>query len=420
MMATRTVHSSAISGAITAPASKSYAQRALAASLLSNGTSILRNPSRSDDSLAAMDVIQALGASLEDFGDRLIIHGGLSQVRSTLDFGEAGLGIRLFSSIAALQPYPVYLTGTGSLARRPMHIIEEALIPLGVSCETDNGLLPIRIQGPLQGGTITIDGSLSSQVLTGLLLALPRAPEDSVIRVKQLKSKPYIDMTLEIMKVFGVKVDNDNYIEFRIAGNQNYRPVEYQVEGDWSGAAFMLVSGAIGGRVSVGGLNTSSLQADRKIMEALESAGANINIKDNYIDIERNKLKGFDFDATHCPDLFPPLLSLAAHCSGKSIIKGADRLLHKESNRAAALESEMSKLGVDVSFRRDRMVVKGPATIKGNMVDSHNDHRIAMAAATIVLPARDQEVIIKGSECVAKSYPSFFEDLKHIGGIVNE
>ncbi len=387
---------------------------------MANGTTILRNPSRSDDALAATDVIISLGASVEDFEDRLIVHGGMSQVRSTLDFGEAGLGIRLFSAIAALQPYPIYLTGSGSLQSRPMHIIEEALGSLGVSCKTEGGYLPIRVQGPMQGGDIHIDGSMSSQVLTGLLMALPKAPNDSTISVDNLKSTPYIDMTLEIMDYFGVKVSHVNYKKFSIPGGQTYKPVDYFIEGDWSGAAFLLVAGAIAGSVKVNGIKPGSLQADRKIIEALELAGADIITHENAISVDSQKLHGFEFDATHCPDLFPPLAALAAHCKGRTTITGADRLVHKESNRAAALEAEMSKLGVDIKFSEDKMLIEGPCRIKGNTVDSHNDHRIAMAAATVILPADHQNVTINNSECVAKSYPSFYEDLKQIGGQVNE
>ncbi len=419
-MTIRTIHSSPITGSLQAPSSKSYAQRALALALLAKGTTILRNPGRSDDVLAAMDVVQNLGATVEDFGDRLIVHGGLSQVRATLDFGEAGLGIRLFSALAALQPYPVYLTGSGSLASRPMHIIQEALSSLGVSCKTEDGYLPIRIQGPMKGGHIKIDGSISSQVLTGLIMALPTVQEDSTISVSNLKSAPYIDMTLEIMELFGVKVSHTDYKEFHIPGNQVYKHTDYFIEGDWSGAAFLLVAGAIAGKVKLSGLKADSLQADRKIIEALKDAGAEIIIEGDIISASRDKLKGFDFDATHCPDLFPPLIALAAHCSGRTTIKGADRLIHKESNRAAALKSEMRKLGVNISIENNKMMVYGPCRIHGNTVDSHNDHRIAMAAATVILPSDNQTVSINNSECVAKSYPSFYEDLKIIGGRIDE
>lgn len=419
-MAITKIRGSQISGEINAPASKSYAQRAMAASLLAKGTSIVRNPGRSDDAMAALDVIQNFGAEVEDFGDRYIIHGGLSQVRSSLDFGEAGLGIRLFSAIAALLPYPVYLTGSGSLTKRPMHIIEEALSALGVTCETENGFLPIKIQGPVKGGEINIDGSVSSQVLTGLLMALPLAVEDSIINVNNLRSTPYIDMTLDVLKDFGITVNHDNYQKFFIKGKQSYDQIEYTIEGDWSGAAFLLVAGTIAGQLKVSGLNTNSLQADKKILEALELAGADFRIDKDAVICSGGKLKGFEFDATHCPDLFPPLISLAAHCEGTSRITGADRLVHKESNRASALESEMTKLGVDISIADNVMMVTGPAEIKGGKVDSHNDHRIAMAAATIILPADGQEVEISESECISKSYPAFYDDLKLIGGQVNE
>ncbi|MBT5427281.1 MAG: 3-phosphoshikimate 1-carboxyvinyltransferase, partial [Bacteroidetes bacterium] len=232
-----TIHPSELYGTIQAPASKSYAQRALAAALLANGFTVLRNPSRCDDAVSAMKVIQALGADISDHGDQLKIRGGFSPVSTNLNFGEAGLGIRLFASIAALHTGEITLSGSGSLTKRPMGLIHEALSTLGVNCKTNNGFLPIKVNGPLNGGNIKIDGSLSSQVLTGLLMALPLAKNDSVIEVHNLQSIPYIDMTLQLMKDFGIIVSHNNYQEFCIPGQQRYIATDYLIEGDWSGGA---------------------------------------------------------------------------------------------------------------------------------------------------------------------------------------
>jgi 3-phosphoshikimate 1-carboxyvinyltransferase len=412
---------SPISGSVHAPASKSYAQRALAAALLARGTTILRNPSRCHDALAAMEVIQKLGATIEDFGDRLVVHGGLNPKTDVLNFGEAGLGIRLFASIASLHDQPITLTGEGSLTTRPMGLIEDALKSVGVKCFTNSGKLPIQVQGPIQGGKCTVDGSISSQVLSGLIMALPLAKQDSVIHVENLKSTPYIDMTLEVMDHYCIKKERSGYTEFRIPGNQFYHPTEFAIEGDWSGAAFLLVAGAIAGDVEVMGLNPESKQADKAILDALGQAGVQLRIGEDSVRCAKPEtpLEGFFIDATHCPDLFPPLVALAAHCHGISIITGVDRLIYKESNRAKALLEEMGKLGVKIDIHMNEMIIEGPSEIKPANLDSHNDHRIAMAATVISLPGKSS-ITISDAECINKSYPEFYQDIIQLGGKINE
>lgn len=414
-----TTYPANISGRLNAPSSKSYAQRALAAALLTGGTSIIRNPSRCDDALAAMQVILDLGAKIEDKGNHLIIEGGLDPKTETLNFGEAGLGIRLFSSIAALNKEEIILNGTGSLLKRPMSLIREALLSLGVECETNNGFLPIKVKGPLKGGEIEVDGSMSSQVLTGLLMALPLAENDSIIRVKNLKSIPYIDMTLEIMADFRVKISHSNYEEFNIPGRQSYEPTDYKVEGDWSGAAFLLVAGAIAGSIEVLGLDPDSSQADREIVNALQLSGANLKIDKKRIICSNSELRAFHMDATHCPDLFPPLVALAAHCKGTSMISGVNRLVHKESNRADALLKEMGKLGIPIKVSGNEMYIDGPSEIKKAVIDSHNDHRIAMAATVVALPGKVPIEIMR-ADCINKSYPDFYRDITKAGGQIHE
>ena len=413
------VHPGQIAGQVHAPASKSYAQRALAAALLAKGTTILRNPSRCDDAKAAMKVIGQLGAEFEDFTDRLIVHGSLAPSSDVLNFGEAGLGIRLFASIAALHVEAITLTGAGSLMKRPMALIEEAMTGIGVDCQTNQGFLPVRVHGPIAGGEFHIDGSLSSQVLTGLLIALPLAKKNSVIHVNNLKSIPYIDMTLDVMERFCIRISHDQYKTFTIPGKQYYHPTEFTIEGDWSGAAFMLVAGALAGEVSIQGLDSESPQADRAIVQALKYCGAHVEIESSTITSKKNQLIGFEFDATHCPDLFPPLAALAAHCQGTSRIKGVHRLIHKESNRANALTKEFGNLGVDIRVSGDELVIQGPCEIKNEVVDSHNDHRMAMAATVIALPGQ-HSIRIKGAECINKSYPEFFDDMQKIGGHIHE
>ena len=408
----RLVRPSQVKGTLAAPASKSLAQRAIALASLAKGKSEVLQPGKSDDVLAAIDVCKALGAKIRIDDDKLFIEGGISTPNKPLHCGESGLGIRMFSSIAATLNQPVMLTGNGSLTKRPMGIVEESIKALGASCVTQNGFIPLTVQGPLKGGVAKINGSLSSQVLTGMLMASPFAKANTTILVENLQSKPYIDLTIQTMKAFGVEVDNTDYKEFHIKGNQSYSPTIYSVEGDWSGAAFLLVAGAIAGEVGVSNLNPISKQADRAIIEALLWAGAKISIQDNLVVAGKGELNAFHFDATHCPDLFPPLVALAALCKGESRILGASRLRIKESDRAATLQQEFAKLGVTIEIEGELMRVFG-GDVKGGKVHSQGDHRIAMACAVAALAA-DGEVEIDEAEAVNKSYPMFFEDLAQL------
>jgi 3-phosphoshikimate 1-carboxyvinyltransferase len=293
--------------------------------------------------------------------------------------------------------------------------MERPLREAGVSIRTKDGFPPLSVKGPIHGGKLVIDGSQSSQFLTGLLTALPLCAEDSEVRVENLRSRPYATMTVSLLARFGVVIDSDPDLRiFRIAGGQRYRGTTYKVEGDWSAGAFLMAAGAIAGDVTIGNLDIRSDQADRKVVEALESAGAGINVANGTIAITRAALKGFEFDATDCPDLFPPLVALACHCRGRTRIAGAARLKHKESDRAAALLAEFTALGARLSLDRDTLEIEG-GLLRGGVLEAHNDHRIAMAGAVAGLGSEDG-VSIRGSDCVSKSYPGFFDDLKSLGG----
>jgi 3-phosphoshikimate 1-carboxyvinyltransferase len=355
----RCVEPSTVKGQIKAPASKSMTQRAIAAALLADGQSIICNPSYCDDSLAAMSIACGLGAKVEPKPGELKITGSCILKEPKLNCGESGLAIRMFSPIVALYPAEITMVGANSLKKRPMIMVEEALNQLGVKCKSAGGFLPLTIQGPIEGGYCEIDGSVSSQLLTGLLMALPLATKDSEIKVNNLKSKPYIDMTIEILRSFGITVHTTGYDMFKIPGNQKYIPHNYTVESDWSGGAFLLVAGAINGQVNVYGLRTDSLQSDMAILKALEKAGAKISISEDQIAISKSELRAFEFDATESPDLFPPLAALAAYSKGVSTIKGVSRLIYKESDRAAALKEEFGKLNISIDIDDDIMKVTG-------------------------------------------------------------
>jgi 3-phosphoshikimate 1-carboxyvinyltransferase len=414
-----TISPSEVKGTITAPASKSAMQRACAAALLKGGKTILHNPGVSNDDEAALDIISQLGAVVEKSGDTIVIHSnGVEPISNEINCGESGLSARMFTSIAALSKTPIAVTGKGSLVKRPFNFFTEVLPQLGVVCESNNGLLPMQIKGPLQPKNIEIDGSLSSQFLTGLLLAFSAATaSDVTISVRNLNSKPYIDLTLNVMKQFGLALPvNNDYQSFYFPAEKssieiNHSSFNYHVEGDWSGGAFLLVAGAVAGDIAVKGLDVFSTQADKAVLQALMQSGANISIEESQIQVRKSKLKPFHFNATDCPDLFPPLVALAAYCDGTSVIEGVHRLTHKESNRAQTLQEEFGKMGVEINFQDDSMLIKGGGRLNGATVHSRHDHRIAMACAVAALGA-EGEVMIEEAEAVNKSYPQFWEHLQ--------
>ena len=425
-----TIHPSQLKGTIQAPASKSSMQRALAAALLTKGKSIINNPGHSNDDKAAIEIIKTLGAQVEVAKDRMEVDSlGFPEIPFAgdgggINCGESGLGIRMFAPIIALSEKEITINGEGSLLDRPMDFFDEILPQLNVKIKSNNGKLPLIIQGPLQPKNIEVDGSLSSQFLTGLLMAYAAADvKDVSIKANNLKSKPYIDLTLDVMKQFGLKVpENKNYKEFYFSETPNTsltnKPINYMVEGDWSGAAFLLVAGAIAGPVTVRGLDLSSTQADKAIIDALMSANAGIAMDAKGIQLHPVEMDAFYFDATDCPDLFPPLVALAAYCKGKTTIKGVSRLPHKESNRAITLQDEFDKMGVTIDLEDDLMIIHGGGIVKGADVHSHHDHRIAMACAVAGLKA-DGEMVIEEAQAVKKSYPDFWNDLEKLGANVS-
>lgn len=418
-----TIQPSVAKGTIQAPASKSAMQRGCAAALLVNGTTIIHNPGYSNDDKAALEVIKGLGAVVEKLpgGSLKVTGGGLHAGCSAVNCGESGLGIRMFTPIISLSSKQITINGEGSLLNRPMNFFDEVLPQLGVQINSNAGRLPLAVKGPLQPENITIDGSLSSQFLTGLLFAYAAAGAKNVtITVNNLKSKPYIDLTLQVMQQFGWAVENKNYEAFYFSGASGIQSdtITYTVEGDWSGAAFLLVTGAIAGDITVKGLHMQSTQADRAVLQALTACGARLSIQTSQVEIGTAPLHAFQFDATECPDLFPPLVALAAYCKGTSVIEGVTRLTHKESNRALTLQQEFGKMGIDIEVQNNLMLIKGGGEVKGAAVHSHHDHRIAMACAVAGLRAKG-ETVISEAQAVNKSYPDFYAHIQALGAVVN-
>ena len=418
-----TITPSSVRGKIKVPPSKSSMQRACAAALITPGTTVIDNFGNSNDEKAALDIISKLGARINKVSNKLAITSNDFIFRSQfpeknviLNVGESGLSMRMFAPIAGLFNYDIIFTGEGSILKRPMNFFDEILPKLDVNVNSNEGKLPVTLCGPLHPKDITVDGSLSSQFLTGLLFAFAKACTHTVsITVKDLSSRPYTDLTIAVLKTFGFKIENQNYEVFTIFPREPLQAhsIKYTVEGDWSNAAFLLVAGAIAGQVTLTGADLNSCQGDKNIMEALYDCGAEVVIDKNGISVKKNNLLAFEFDATHCPDLFPPLVALASYCKGTTIIKGVNRLLHKESNRAIALRDEFKKMNVDIELNGDLMAIKGSKEVRGATVSSHNDHRIAMATAVTALGAQGN-TIIHGSDAVKKSYPDFYKDLKSI------
>lgn len=403
-----------VSGCVVPPSSKSYAQRALAAALLAEGRTVLRNIDFCDDTRSAISCIEALGAKVvRDDAGNLVIDGGLRPLTNVLCVGESGLATRLFTPIASLVSSPIVIEGRGTLLHRPMTMMIEPLRALGVRVRDGGGRLPIEVCGPICGDYVEVDGSVSSQFITGLLMALPCKEGDTVIRVSAATSRPYLDMTIATAAKFGVEIEHNNYEEFFVRGSQRYKAVDIAIEGDWSGAASFMVAGAVAGSVTVKNISMLSQQADVAITTALVRAGAEVISDDEGVTVRHRPLKAFEFDATDSPDLFPVLAALAASCEGESVIYGTHRLEHKESNRAEAIRSEYAKLGIEVELEGDLMRIRGGEICGGVEVETYGDHRMAMSMALAALRAAEP-ITIRGAECVAKSYPDFFETLDKI------
>ncbi len=410
---------SEIKGDFLAPPSKSMMQRACALGLLNCGITTILNPGYSNDDFAALSIIETLGASVQKSNQSIvIISNGKVNPNSTIFCGESGLSFRLFSIVATVASKEFVITGEGSLLTRDMQTLIEIFKNLNVEVSSNDGRLPFKIKGPLLPKYFSIDGSKSSQYLTGLLMALGSSAEEPVtIDVENLVSKPYIDLTLDMMRFFGYDITHEAYQHFHINPKKHLeKNIEISIEGDWSSAAFFFVAGAIHGDINISGLNINSKQADRKILEVMNLAGVNYNVSNQTIKISKNNnpLKAFDFDATDCPDLFPALVVLALHCRGNSSIKGVMRLINKESNRAFTLQTVFTQMGGIIDIEDDNMIVKGDTSLNGVEVSSHHDHRIAMAISIAAISAHG-EMNITDADAVYKSFPEFYDKLKLLG-----
>jgi 3-phosphoshikimate 1-carboxyvinyltransferase len=418
------ISKSTLSGNLTVPPSKSIFQRACAAAVLKQGATVIKNGGYSDDDKAAIEVIKTLGAQTVFVGTSAIIKYENKEQKYSetfhLDCKDSGLSSRMFMPIVASLYYSSVITGSDALKKRPFTTMIDTLLQLGLDIYTSDYSLPIRIEGNLLPQDITLDGSVSSQFLTGILLAYSSFSLSSpvTVTVSNLVSKPYIDLTLDVIGAFGLNVPtNESYEKFTFLPKQLTlgSQVKFEVEGDWSSASTLLVAGAIAGSIEIDGINTFSNQGDKSVLSAFMDAGAILSIEAEKIRITNTDMKAFHFNALDTPDLFPVLAVLASQCEGTSAIEGVHRLIHKESNRALAIVEILNQIGVETVIQDDLLLVTGKASIKGGVtLSSQNDHRIAMMICLLGLVA-DEPIVLEDAHVVSKSYPGFYEELIKIG-----
>ena len=396
-------------GTVQAPPSKSAAHRALICAALSGGS--VKGVSASADIAATLRCITALGGRCETQGDTVRIAAPLAgpKENAVLDCGESGSTLRFFLPLALTFGKTVLFTGKGRLLQRPLGPYAAALREHGAQIEkTAEGLV---CKGTLRPGEYWLPGDVSSQFVSGLLFALPFLEGDSVIRLTtRLESRGYVDLTLEALAHAGIAVDNTGHDVFAVPGGQRPRPFAYEIEGDWSAAAFLLACAALGRPVGVAGLHRGSAQGDRAICRLLERAGARFLWRDGVLWTQApERLKAFDANVADIPDLVPPLAAVMALCEGESHITGAARLRMKESDRLAPVRETLESLGACITEAADSLTIVGRPWLQGGMAGAQNDHRIAMMAAVAALRCR-QPVTVTGAECVAKSWPGFWRD----------
>ena len=412
---------SRLGGAVNAPPSKSAAHRLTLCAALAHGTSRISPIAPTEDMHATIQAAAALGATLKQRESTLLtqgVGGAAPAADALLDCGESGSTLRFFIPVAATLGASAVFTGRGRLPKRPLTPLLDALSSHGVRCTAPYGDAILRIQGKLLPGAFTLPGNVSSQYITGLLLALPLLDGDSEIRLSSpLESVGYVNMTLEAMSCFGVSAHSTGS-GWRVPGGQRYRSGDHTVEGDYSNAAPWLCAGAIAGPVTVKGLSPASRQGDRAVLELLRRFGARVEADAGAVTVSPGGLRGIDIDASQIPDLVPVLAAVAAVAAGTTLIHGAARLRIKESDRLQSTTTALRALGADVEERADSLVVTGRQRLRGGVSESFSDHRIAMALSVAALGCEGQ-VTITGAHCVAKSYPDFFKEFASLGGLVH-
>lgn len=404
-----------LGGTVSAPPSKSAAHRAVIAAALCKTKTSVCGVGFNDDIIATLNAVKALGAKVEIKGGAALIDGIRAPAdNAVIDCGESGSTLRFLIPVAAAFGVNATFRGRGRLPERPITVFTDCLTKKGVTFNY-NGTMPFSVSGRLKSGVFEVDGSVSSQFVTGLLFALPIIEGDSeIVFTSPLQSKPYADMTVSVLGDFGVEISETERGYF-VKGGQQYRfENEYFVEGDYSGAAFMLCAGALGKSVECKGLRLDSLQGDRAVLDILKAMNAEVKQSET-VTVSGQRLKAVKVNAQNIPDLVPVIAATAACAEGVTVITGAQRLRIKESDRLKTTTEMLNALGAGVAETEDGLIINGKQTLSGGITQSYGDHRIAMAAAVAATRCKGG-VIIRGAECVSKSYPDFFEDYKRLGG----
>lgn len=415
------VRPSTVQGRVTAPPSKSYTHRAFFLGLLAQGATRVSDALLSEDPKATLHAVEALGATVRR-GDVIEISstGEVRTPENVIDCLNSGTTMRLLSAVAALAPGGSVLTGDASLRKRPMKPLLDALQQLGVRAEStrDNGCAPVLVRGPLRGGRATLPGDVSSQFVSALLLAGARTRDGVEVEIDgTLKSRPYVDITVEMMQDFGGAAE-ETARGFRVAGGQALKARDYRVPGDYSTAAFPLCAGALAGEVRVENLPERTAQGDKAIVEQLRAFGADVRQEGRAVVTRKSPLHGARLDLSDTPDAFPALCALAAHAKGETVLSGAKHLRFKESDRIAAMVTNLRRLGVDAEEREDGAVIRGgPVRGSPTPLVTEGDHRILMALAICGLAA-DGPIALDDHEAHAVSYPGFIEDFRRMGAAV--
>ena len=417
---------STLNGKIEIPPSKSYSHRAVIAAALAENSrkSKIGNLKFSVDITTTTDIMENWGAKIKRFESALEIIGNDGKIvpkDKYVQCNESGSTIRFLIPIGITDENELIFDGKGKLVDRPLDSYYRIFDKQGIFYKNENGKLPLTVNGKLKAGNYEIDGNISSQFITGLLYALPLLDGDSKLTInKNLESKGYIDLTLEILKLAGIEIMNNDYKSFDIRGNQIYKPFDYTVEGDYSQVAFWIVAGIISANkdneVKCLHVNKNSLQGDKEIIEIVERMGANLEILDDYVIVKPSKTKGTVIDISQCPDIAPILTVLAALSEGETRIINGERLRIKESDRITSIKTELNKLGANVTEEGDNLIIQGVEGFAGGVtVNAWNDHRIAMSLA-IASTRCKKEISLEEAESVRKSYPHFWDDFVRMGG----
>ncbi len=413
-----------LNGKIIIPSSKSLCHRAIICAGLSKVHSHISNVIFSKDIEATCGAMSALGVNIDikEGNTNLLVKGveNLNSNKININCFESGSTLRFFIPIACTTGGEVTFKGEGKLVERPLEDYYSIFKEQGIKYSNHEGKLPLSINGKLSPGEYKVKGDVSSQFITGLLFALPLLTSDSkIIVTTELESKGYIDLTLDMLKNFSVQVENRGYREFIIKGNQQYSARDYRVEGDFSQVAFWLVAGALGGNIDCEGINVNSLQGDKVIIDIIEKMGGKITIEGDKIKASPKNLKATVIDVSQCPDLVPIVAVLGALSKGTTEIINGARVRFKESDRLKAITTELNKIGANIEEREAGLIIRGVEAFKGGIVNSWNDHRIAMALAIASMRCTEP-LIIEGAQSVNKSYPNFWKDFIKLGGDLNE